>query len=213
MFRIAIIIIAAMAPFLARAAVPDKTYPPLFGTTEIRSTKLQAFKQWTGAVERYVQERAKGEGNCGAGRINACRYKEWLAFIERTKKKNLDQMSAIKEVNDFVNKSRYITDMVNWNKRDYWNTPGEFLSRNGDCEDHAIAKFMTLRQLGFDGREMRIVAVEDLNLKVGHAILAVYLNGKVFILDNQIKQVVQASTIRHYRPVYSINETDWWRHR
>ena len=58
-----------------------------------------------------------------------------------------------------------------------------------------------------------MVAVKDMNLKVGHAILAVFVDGKVYILDNQIKIVVEAKKIRHYRPVFSINETNWWRHR
>ena len=60
---------------------------------------------------------------------------------------------------------------------------------------------------------MRIVIVQDLNLKVAHAILAVYVDGTIKILDNQIKQVVDAETIRHYRPIYSVNEDAWWLHR
>ena len=60
---------------------------------------------------------------------------------------------------------------------------------------------------------MRIVIVQDLNLKVAHAVLAVYLDDTIKILDNQIKQVVEAGTIRHYRPIYSVNEESWWLHR
>jgi hypothetical protein len=32
-------------------------------------------------------------------------------------------------------------------------------------------------------------------------------------LCNQIRRVVDTDGIRHYRPVFSINETSWWRHR
>ena len=59
----------------------------------------------------------------------------------------------------------------------------------------------------------RLAAVKDLNLKVGHAILAVYHDDRIDILDNQIKIVVDSRKIRHYEPVYSINEKAWWRHR
>jgi predicted transglutaminase-like cysteine proteinase len=60
---------------------------------------------------------------------------------------------------------------------------------------------------------MRIVVLQDLNLKVTHAVLAVDLDGKTWILDNQIKQVIDAERIRHYRPVYSVNEKGWWLHK
>ena len=58
-----------------------------------------------------------------------------------------------------------------------------------------------------------VVAVKDLNLKVGHAVLVVFLDGKVYLLDNQIKQVVETNTVRHYEPVFSLGTKAWWRHR
>ena len=57
------------------------------------------------------------------------------------------------------------------------------------------------------------MVLKDLNLKIGHAVLAVYLDDKILILDNQIKVVADSRRIAHYRPVYSINEQHWWRHR
>src|SRR3546814_10214490 len=72
-----------------------------------------------------------------------------------------------------------------------------------------IAKFMALRALGVDNAEMRIVVLNDLNLRIGHAVLVVYVDGKALVLDNQIKSVVPADTIRHYQPVYSVNEDGW----
>jgi predicted transglutaminase-like cysteine proteinase len=60
---------------------------------------------------------------------------------------------------------------------------------------------------------MRIVVRQDLNLKILHAVLVVYLDGQPLILDNQIKQVVHASRLRHYKPIYSINQKNWRLHR
>ena len=45
------------------------------------------------------------------------------------------------------------------------------------------------------------------------AILVVFVDGQPLVLDNQNKQVVHASRIRHYRPIYSINDKNWWLHR
>jgi len=91
--------------------------------------------------------------------------------------------------------------------------PGQFLGRNGDCEDYAIARFMSLRALGFDDRLLRIVVLGDLTPLLAHAVLVVYYQGEALVLDNQIESVLPASAIRHYRPIYSLNEHNWWLHR
>ncbi len=57
-----------------------------------------------------------------------------------------DQIQA---VNQFLNQWQYKTDEQNYGQRDYWAAPLEFLRRSGDCEDYAIVKYVSLRQLGF----------------------------------------------------------------
>jgi predicted transglutaminase-like cysteine proteinase len=96
---------------------------------------------------------------------------------------------------------------------DYWETPKEFLDRNGDCEDYAISKFYSMIALGMDDSNMRIVILQDMNLQIPHAILVAYVEGKPLVLDNQIPEVVSADIIHHYRPFYSINQHNWWLHR
>ena len=117
-----------------------------------------------------------------------------------------------------MNKAKYITDKNNWGRKDYWATPGEFMANFGDCEDYAIIKFLSLKLLGFKDEDLRVVAVKDLNLKIGHAVLIVYWkdqkSGKTrrLLLDNQIKKVVDARAVGHYQSVFSINSKNWWRH-
>ncbi|MCW9045234.1 MAG: transglutaminase-like cysteine peptidase [Alphaproteobacteria bacterium] len=197
-------------------AAPTKskkiTYPSLFGTKEKRSRNFKPFKKWNGALKRYAKEQ-KGlkPGKCKSTKFNQCHYDKWQKFLATLKDK--DQMTKVKKVNRYMNRARYILDPVNWGKKDYWASPGQFIAKFGDCEDYAIAKYMSLKQLGFKTSEMRVVAVKDMNLKIGHAVLVVYLNGKALILDNQIKKVVSAKVIKHYIPVFSINEKYWWRHK
>ena len=176
----------------------------LFGTTEIHSSNLKMFPKWRGTLQRFESELK----SCGP---NQCRKKEWEAVIDRLRDKDL--MTQLREINTEMNDKRYVTDPVNWNLPDYWATPFQFLRKNGDCEDYAIAKYMALRDLGVPIDDMRIVVLNDLNLGIAHAILAVYVNGKPYILDNQISKVVPANSIHHYQPVYSINENGWWLHR
>jgi predicted transglutaminase-like cysteine proteinase len=176
----------------------------LFGTSEIHSSNLKMFPKWRGTLRRFGDELK----SCGTGQ---CKKKQWQAVIEGLRSKDL--MTQLRELNTEMNDKRYITDPVNWNLPDYWATPFQFLRKNGDCEDYAISKYMALRDLGVAAEDMRIVVLNDLNLRIAHAVLAVYVNGKPYILDNQISKVVPATSIRHYQPVYSINENGWWLHR
>lgn len=129
--------------------------------------------------------------------------------------RSLDEPSQLQVVNQFYNRRiAFVDDMLAWGQADHWATPLQTLALGqGDCEDYAIAKYFSLKALGVPGDQMRIVVVDDLNLKVPHAILVVYLDGRALILDNQIPTVVPADRIRHYRPIYSINEESWWLHR
>lgn len=189
-----------------------------FNTVELQSSDLRAFKKWRSAIGRYFQEAKKGGKKtvkCNAQRLNICDYGDWAKFIEGLKGKG--RFAQMQAVNARMNEAKYISDKTNWGQSDYWATPGEFMSRFGDCEDYAIVKYLSLRLLGFKEHELRVVAVKDLNLKVGHAILMVILRDsknrqRFFVLDNQIKQVVEAYKIRHYQPVFSINQQHWWRH-
>lgn len=183
-----------------------------FNSKEIRSSNLKPFKKWTGALLRYSKEVALHKsGTCKSKEFNACHYKTWMKFLVSIKGK--DKLSQIKAVNAYMNRAKYITDPRNWGQKDYWASPGQFMEKFGDCEDYAIAKFMSLKLLGFSSDMLRVAAVKDLNLKVGHAILVVIIDGKYYLLDNQIKQVVETKKVRHYRPVFSISTQYWWRHR
>jgi predicted transglutaminase-like cysteine proteinase len=197
-------IAAALASRSQQSEAIDGPNDRLFGTTEKQSTKMTPFKKWTGAVEKMAKEQTDVKRF-------AQRFKGWVAFLDTLKGKPVAEV--LKEVNAFMNRSKYILDNRNWGVKDYWASPGEFISKFGDCEDFSIAKYMALKYLGIDPKNLRIVAVKDMNLKVGHAILAVYAEEKIFILDNQIKIVVDSRRIHHYKPVYSINEKYWWRHR
>jgi predicted transglutaminase-like cysteine proteinase len=115
-------------------------------------------------------------------------------------------------VNDWGNKHPYIIDQLNWGMEDYWQTPYEFMTINGDCEDYAITKYYSMRALGIPEDRLRIIVLQDFNLGgIIHAVLGVYdEDGDLYILDNQIKQVMPALKIYHYRPIYGVNEHWWW---
>lgn len=142
-----------------------------------------------------------------------CPEQEWEAFVKQQKKKKTTDLALLKEVNAHLNKARYVQDPINWGVPDFWAHLREFFQRNGDCEDYAISKYATLKRLGIPSEGMRIVVLEDLNLNLAHAVLTVDLDGRTYVLDNQISAVLADTAIHHYKPVYSINEHGWWMHR
>lgn len=182
---------------------------PLFNASnEKRSTDISAFNKWTGVLRRHTPDLRKLEKPCASD--TSCKKNDWEEALKAIESKG--DVDKLKAVNAYVNETKYVQDIVNWGMEDYWATLFEFFTRNGDCEDYAIAKYMSLKKLGFSEDDMRIVILQDHNLGVLHAVLAVYESDGVYILDNQIKTVLKDKRIHHYQPIYSINEHAWWRH-
>ncbi|HUT47934.1 MAG TPA: transglutaminase-like cysteine peptidase [Alphaproteobacteria bacterium] len=190
----------------ARAANPS-----LFGWDEKRFDSIKPFTKWRGTLERHFQERKLKLGSCQSTLFNKCHLQDWKKFVGDLRGKQA--MAQLDAVNRYMNRAPYITDPVNYGVPDYWATPRQFFVKDGDCEDYAIAKYMSLRSLGWPTEKMRIVVLQDQNLRVAHAVLAVYHKGRIYVLDNQISQVVTHDRIAHYRPIYSINEQSWWLHQ
>lgn len=123
------------------------------------------------------------------------------------------EMPILAEVNRFFNRIPYYTDPVHWRVPDYWATPVEFLGSNGgDCEDYAIAKYLSLKDLGFPVQRMRITYVRALTQNEPHMVLAYYPtpDADPWILDNLIDEIHHGSERTDLVPVYSFNDDDLW---
>lgn len=121
-------------------------------------------------------------------------------------------LEKLRIVNSFWNAWPYHEDQANWGKPDYWATPAQFLKKSGDCEDYAIVKYFTLKELGVDPRSMRIVVLRDAVRNLAHAVLAVYVDNDIYILDNLSNVVLSHKRISNYVPQYSVNEFGRWSH-
>ena len=188
-----------------------RTYPPLFGTGEKMFPDSSVFPKWTEMLQRLVRNEEINVTPCRRKQgLNICEVDKWKAFIEHERGRPI--LDLLDDVNRYMNAYRYVLDIVNYGLEDYWATPQEHVSNGGDCEDYAIAKYITLRKLGVASLDMRVVVLNDLNLKVQHAILAVYVGNKAYILDNQTRRVQPAELIYHYQPIYSVTEGAWWMH-
>ncbi len=186
----------------AAAEVDKRKEFVLFGTKEFRSS-IKSLPKWSRVVE-FERGRATFQNFQGS------RASEWNKL--RARLENADVMTKAKEVNSFFNKWPYRTDMEAWGKSDYWATPTEFIGRSGDCEDFSIIKYYALKDLGVPVENMRIVILNDSIRNLDHAVLALDIEGRVYILDNVSNLVLPDSRLGHYKPYFSVNENFRWVH-
>lgn len=189
----------------------EATPPGLLNSVEFKAESLAALPQWQRVLSRIEAEREiylecmQEPSACPTRGVMA-----WQGMIR--KQIGRERIHQVQAVNRFLNDWRYRPDSRNWGERDYWATPLEFLRFSGDCEDYAIAKYVTLRQLGFSADQLRMVVVRDVSRDIAHAVLAVYLDEEVYIMDNLSRTVLREHQVSHYVPYYSINETTRWAH-
>lgn len=140
-------------------------------------------------------------------RINA-----WQQLLLQLR--NADEQTQLHAVNQFFNdKLRYNEDIDAWHDVDYWATPIESLRKGeADCEDYAIAKYFTLRQLGISEDKLRITYVKALRYNRAHIVLAWYLTPEAIplVLDSLTNTISPATQRMDLLPVYSFNNTGLW---
>ena len=114
-------------------------------------------------------------------------------------------------VNRFFNRLPDLTDLAHWGVEDYWTTPSEALASNGaDCEDYAIAKYFTLKELGVPASRLRMVYARTWKSSAAHMVLAYYSapGADPLILDNLEGGIQPASQRPDLIPVYTFNDED-----
>ena len=197
-----------IAPLMLVLCASHASAYGVFNTQARQSSDMSAFHKWHKVRNKHESHMGRMRAACEKGR--GCALERWEAMLDAAKDKPWREQLVT--VNRYMNASPYVKDIVNWGVTDYWETLHEFTSRRGDCEDYAIAKYESLKRLGFNSKDLTIVVLNDMNLRTLHAVLAVNKGGHTYILDNQIKEVLKDSAIHHYKPIYSINEYAWWRH-
>lgn len=203
----AILAIILLAPYRAGSA-PASIDPELFGYSSRAATGLKNFPKWAMAIERHLKNDSATGLICRGNVFRNCMSGEWKDYLDSIS--GDERLQQIRSVHERMNRTTYRLDINNYAQSDYWASPNQFFHLDRDCEDYAIAKYFSLRALGFQEATLRIVVLDDLNLGIPHAVLVVLLDGKFYVLDNQISQVVNERVIRHYRPIYALNESGWW---
>ena len=191
------------APAAQAAGGAHDSKVQLFGTVEFKRP-LSTLPGWLDLLKRNNMDPIFIPGKAFKKGVT------WDNFKSKAPQGN--KMELLRYVNSFWNTWPYVEDIVNWKQEDYWEIPAEFLKKSGDCEDYSIIKYFTLKELGVAPESMRIVVVRDTIRNFAHAVLAVYVNGDAFILDNLSNSVLSHTKLRQYSPQYSVNESGRWAH-
>ena len=132
----------------------------------------------------------------------------------------IDEQERLVRVNGFFNRATaFDDDSAVWNQQDYWATPLETLGRKaGDCEDFAIAKYMSLRLLDVPAEKLRLIYVRasigapGSGISQAHMVLGYYPSPEAepLILDNLIGDIRPAARRPDLFPVFSFNDQGLW---
>jgi len=136
-------------------------------------------------------------------------------LIEKTA--GLPEPEKLARVNEFFNDHiSYVSDQEQFDTQDQWSTPlGLLRSERGDCEDLAIAKYMTLRALGVPDSRLRItyVRAQTAGRVEPHMVLAYHpsAGAQPLVLDNLTSRIQPACERRDLsKSVYSFNAEHVW---
>jgi predicted transglutaminase-like cysteine proteinase len=106
----------------------------------------------------------------------------------------------------------YRLDQDNWGVKDYWASADETIARGaGDCEDLAIVKLQALRLLGFNERDLYLMAGTRLSGEE-HALLLVRIDGRLWVLEDGLSRVVAAESYHMFRPEVTYGAGWRWAH-
>lgn len=150
-----------------------------------------------------------------AGRASVMAWRDLLA-----KATSQPDAAKLRQVNDFFNRRIHFgEDSDIWGTQDYWATPLETLGRaQGDCEDFAISKYVTLKLLGIPSEKLRLTYVKariggpQSTLVQAHMVLSYYPapNDEPLVLDNLISDIRPASRRPDLATIFGFNAEGLW---
>ena len=135
------------------------------------------------------------------------RIRAWAQLLDANDSQ--PERAQLEAVNRFFNQQLSFQDDTRiWGQTDYWATPVEALIKGAaDCEDYAIAKYISLRRLGVPSEKLRITYVKALRQNQAHMVLTYYASAgaEPLVLDNLIGDIRPASQRADLLPVYAFN--------
>jgi len=116
------------------------------------------------------------------------------------------ELQRLRDINDRVNDLlAYESDAKLWHETDYWESPGEALSRGAaDCEGFAILKMYLAKEAGIPLEQTAILVGTLGFAREPHAVLGAKVGPNIVTLDNKSGSIVTLGSRGDFTPLYSI---------
>lgn len=116
------------------------------------------------------------------------------------------EMQRLREINNKVNGLlAYDTDTKLWHESDYWESPGEALSRGAaDCEGFAILKMYLAKEAGIPLQQTAILVGTLGSAREPHAVLGARVGPNIVTLDNKNGSILTLAGRGDFTPLYAI---------
>jgi len=182
---------------------------PAFAAKPARQQPVTQLPQWhdfSARQDRSLQALALCEQDTAL-----CESKEverWAGLVKDLRPQN--RLRQIITVNRWFNRLQYKHDEYAYNKLDHWADTAEMLKSRGDCEDMALGKYYTLRQLGFTPDELKVAMVFDRLTNTHHSVVMIYTDGTRYMMDINSDDTDPSPMEYRYKSIYSFNEKTAW---
>ncbi len=128
---------------------------------------------------------------------------EWIDMVD-----NLGPFGVkgqIAGINTYLNNSEHAAELAYYAKVKRWAAPLAYFGSDAHAGDVAIAKYVSLRRLGFHPDRLRLVWLWDTVDDSDHTVLAVFLDGRAFVLDDRYGDIATDEAYPEARPICSLN--------
>ena len=173
---------------------------------------------WGWSLAQYQLDKMQSLAQERYGAVAVETVIAWRKLMEEARAMPEDE--KLKSINVFFNRRiRYASDQEVWGQIDYWATPLEFMGKSaGDCEDYAIAKYMSLLMLGIPPEKLRMIYVRarfggpGSSNSEAHMVLGYYPtpSDEPLILDSLVASIRPAASRGDLTPVFSFNTQGLW---
>ena len=172
------------------------------------SSSLYPLASWDSALARIEADRLRVQSCRAEGPCRDILAKPMSDLVARFS--GLEGRARLLAVNRHFNAFPYVPDRVGGRPSDDWASPLTFLQRSGDCEDYAIAKYLTLRLLGVPEEKMAILILRDSARRIDHAVLVVDESGALLVLDN-LRGLAPLEAYFRFQPLFVLTAEASWR--
>ena len=133
---------------------------PVYAIDNYPYQKAPALKQWRSVLERSAADEARATpDNCDDGEASL----DCAAAAVRRLEDKLREKTPVEQIYGVYS----YFNAIKWKEHgkgcteDCWATRLQFVAqRYGDCGDHALAEYFTLRRLGFADRDLQLIVAQ-----------------------------------------------------